>query len=98
MYKQIFEYLRHTIGEWLDWKDPESGKVTKEGKEDLRETLPKCPYKPFNWRGTFTKKDFWGLSLDEQFNMCMEGLNHNPNGENSSETFEIKKMPYRLIF
>lgn len=55
---QIFEYLRHTIIEWIDWKDPQTTKVPKDSRNDMRKTLVDFPYRPDNWNGPFTKKDF----------------------------------------
>jgi hypothetical protein len=82
---QIFEYLRHTISEWIDWKDPQTKKVPKDSRNDMRKTLVDFPYRPDNWNGPFTKKDFLDMSLDEQFDLCMSGLYLDPSGENSSE-------------
>jgi len=65
LHLQVFKYLRHAISEWIDWKDPKTKKVPRDSINDLRQTLINFPYKPDNFVGQFTKRDFEGMSLDD---------------------------------
>ena len=85
LHLQVVEYLRHAISEWIDWKDPKTKRVPKDPRNDLRQTLIDFPYRPDGFSGPFTRADFEGMSLDDQFDLCMSGLYVDPSGENSSE-------------
>lgn len=36
VHHQVFRYFRQVLTEWVDWKDPETAKVPKDPKFDLR--------------------------------------------------------------
>jgi hypothetical protein len=97
---KIFNYLKHLLSEWVDYKDPGTKRDVKDPKKDLRKLLIDFPYRPKGWSDEkpFTKEDFDSMTLQNQFEMCMGGLIEDPKAENNPESWEVKKQPYRVYF
>ena len=43
LHKFVFKHLRFCFAEWIDWTDPDTTRVPKEGVADLRKMIP-FPY------------------------------------------------------
>ena len=80
---KIFEFLKHILSEWVDYKDPGTKRDVKDPKKDLRKLLIDFPYRPKGWSDEkpFTKEDFDSMTLQNQF-----------------ESWDVKKQPYRVYF
>jgi len=57
VHKKIFDFLKHLLSEWVDYKDPASKREAKDSKKDLRKLLIDFPYRPKGWNSQkpFTK-------------------------------------------
>jgi hypothetical protein len=46
----VFKFIKEVVGEWIEWKDPQTQKKPKSGNDDLRTSvLIDFPFRPKNW-------------------------------------------------
>ena len=99
LHYQVFEYFRHILSEWVDWKDPSSDRECKEpnSAKDLRKNLRDFPYEPEGLNRALTKHEFEALSTEAAFKLCMSGV-LSDSGADKSNSFDLSKQPYQLYF
>jgi hypothetical protein len=80
LHLKIFDFLKHILSEWVDYKDPATTRVPKDSNKDLRKLLIDFPYRPKGWSAEkpFKKDDFITMTLQDQFEMCMSGVIDDP--------------------
>ena len=87
LHLKVFEYLRQVFAEWLEYHE----KAARGEQNDFRGLVD------FPFGNELTKKQFMAMDVNKCFEMCFPGL-LSEDFDASSDSFEIKDLPYKLSF